>query len=114
MDSEPTIFEMVTRLERSVARLEMMVDGDVELGLRGVTHRVAMLEQHVEQMRNVRVSALQWLIGYLLFGGFVFLTSHAGCDFLGIPLGVGASLGLLVFVLAAIFFVSGLGWIRWR
>lgn len=114
MDREETIIDIVDRLDRSVSRLEKMLDGDVQLGLRGVTQRVAVLEEHIDSIRSVRVSALQWLIGYLLFGLFVFFTSHAGCSTIGIPMEVGAGLGLFVFVLAAVFFISGLGWIRWR
>ena len=114
MDREETIIDIVDRLDRSVSRLEKMLDGDVQLGLRGVTQRVAVLEEHIDSIRSVRVSALQWLIGYLLFGLFVVLVSHSGCAALGLPLSVGMSIGALAFILAAVFFISGLGWIRWR
>jgi len=53
-------------------------------------------------------------LGYLLFGLFVVLVSHSNCLALGLPLSVGMTIGALAFVLAAVFFVSGLGWIRWR
>lgn len=114
MDRDETIVDIVDRLDRSVSRLEKMLDGDVQLGLRGVAQRVTVLEEHVESIKSVRVSALQWLIGYLLFGLFVVLISHADRQSMGLPLSVGMAVGALSFVLAAVFFVSGLGWIRWR
>lgn len=114
MDREEMITDAVDRLDVTVKRLEKLLDGDASLGLRGVINRVSVLEEHVNALQSTRVSALQWLIGYVLFGLFVFFTSHSGCSVIGIPLEVGASLGLFVFVLAAVFFVSGLGWIRWR
>lgn len=114
MDRDETIVDKLDRVERSVARIEKMLDGDAQLGLRGVAQRVTVLESHIDSIRSVRVSALQWLIGYLLFGLFVFFTSHAGCSTIGISMEVGAGLGLFVFVLAAVFFISGMGWIRWR
>jgi hypothetical protein len=114
MDKGETIVDIVDRLDRSVSRLEKLLDGDVQLGLRGIAQRVTVLEEHVAAMQSVRVSALQWLLGYLLFGLFVVLVSHSNCLALGLPLSVGMTIGALAFVLAAVFFVSGLGWIRWR
>lgn len=114
MDRDETIIDIVDRLDRSVSRLEKMLDGDVQLGLRGVTQRVSVLEEYVASMQSVRVSAMQWLIGYLLFGLFVVLVSHSTCNALGLPLSVGMTIGALAFILAAVFFVSGLGWVRWR
>lgn len=114
MDRDETIIDIVDRLDLSVSRLEKMLDGDVQLGLRGVTQRVSVLEEYVASMQSVRVSALQWLIGYLLFGLFVVLVSLSTCNALGLPLSVGMTIGALAFILAAVFFVSGLGWVRWR
>lgn len=114
MDRDETIIDKLERVERSVMRIEKMLDGDQQLGLRGFAQRVTALENHIDSIRSTRVSALQWLIGYLLFGLFVFFTSNAGCSAIGISMEVGAGFGLLLFVLAAVFFVSGLGWIRWR
>ncbi len=113
MDSE-TIVDKLDRVERSVTRIEKLLDGDVQLGLRGVSHRVTVLEEHVASIQGVRVSAMQWLLGYLLFGLFVLLTADSTCNALGVPQQIGLVVGGLAFVLAAIFFVSGLGWLRWR
>lgn len=114
MDREETLVDMVERLDRSIRRLETLVEGDQGIGLYGLTARVVQLEHNVDELRSVKVSALQWLLGYLLFGAFVFLVSYSGCNWLGIPLQVGFALGLFFFGLAALFFVSGLGWIKWR
>lgn len=114
MDREETLIDIVERLDHSVERLERMLDGDQTIGLSGVRQRVSILEDHVNAMQSVKVSALQWLIGYILFGFFVVLVSHSGCNAIGLPLSVGMMVGALSFILAAVFFVSGLGWIRWR
>lgn len=114
MDREEMITDAVDRLDKTVKRLEVLLDGDARLGLRGVINRVTALEEQVEALRNTRVSAMQWLIGYVMFGLFVFFTPHAGSSFIGFPQEAAASIGLFMFVLAAVFFVSGLGWIRWK
>lgn len=114
MDNGETIIDKLDRVERTVTRIEKMLDGDSQLGLTGVAQRVTVLEQHVASIQSVRISALQWLLGYLLFGLFVVLVSHSTCNALGLPLSVGMTIGGFAFILAAVFFVSGLGWIRWR
>jgi hypothetical protein len=114
MDRDETLVDIVERLNRTVGRLEILLEGDAALGLRGVTTRVQRIEENLDLMQSAKPSALQWTIGYLLFGLFVAIVSHSGCQWLGISVQLALIIGVFVFVFAGVFFVSGLGWLKWR
>jgi hypothetical protein len=114
MDRDEMITDAVDRLDAAVRRLELLVDGDESLGLRGLTQRLSALENEVRAQQNMRAGALQWLIGYVLFGLFSFSIARVGIEAMQVPLYLAAGASLLLFLLSAFFFVSGLGWLKLR
>ncbi len=108
------VIDQVDRLEKAVLRLERLLDGDTTLGLVGYSAELRKLRQDVDEMRSAKVSVWQWLMGFALFVGGVVLSNHAACGVLGMAPSVGLSFAVVFWGVSAIFFVSGLGLIRWR
>lgn len=108
------VIDQVDRLEKAVLRLERLLDGDQTLGLTGYSTELRRLRQDVDEMRSNKVSIWQWLMGFALFVGGVMLSNHAACGVMGLPVATGLSFALVFWAVSAVFFVSGLGFIRWR
>jgi hypothetical protein len=114
MTSEESILDAVNRLEQAIGRLEMLLKGDAYMNMPGLVADVRRLEQDVSRMAAIKLSAWQWIIGFFLFVSGVALSNHAACGLFGIPTSVGISFALLLWAVSAIFFLSGLGLIRWK
>jgi hypothetical protein len=109
MMPEETIVDAVNRLEAAVTRLETLLKGDQYAQVPGLLYDVKRLQEQVNQMQTVKVSAWQWLIGFWLFVAGVVLSNHAVNELFGIPTMVGVAFAVLLWVISAVFFLSGLG-----
>lgn len=114
MDRDETLVDIVARLEKTTQRLETLLDGSPAFGVAGLNSRVALLEQQVATIQGQRVSAWQWMVGYVLFVSGVIMASHGNVTAIGLTPTAGIVIGALAWVLAAVFFLSGLGWLKWR
>lgn len=114
MDREETLVDIVARLEKTTARLETLLDGSPAFGVEGLNSRVAHLERQIAIIQEQRVSAWQWMMGYVLFVVGVITVSHGNVTAIGLTPTAGIVIGALAWVLAAVFFLSGLGWLKWR
>lgn len=114
MTSEESIVDAVNRLEAAIARLETLLKGDQYTQVPGLMHDVKRLQEQMAQVQAVKVSAWQWLIGFWLFVAGVALSNHAVVGLFGISTGAGISFALLLWSISAVFFLSGLGLIRWK
>ncbi len=115
MDRDETLVEIVNRLEKATTRLETLIDGNADLGLPGLATEVRKLRDDVDNLQEkTRVSLWQWLGGYVLFVLAFGLTIKEIRDFLELsPIAALLGGGILI-GLAALLFVSGLGWMKWR
>lgn len=114
MDRDETLIDTVGRLDKITTRLETLLDGNAALGVSGLLTRVERIENRIEQQAARSVSMWQWIIGYILFICGTVLTSHGNLVLFGIAPQAGLTIGVLVWALAGVFFLSGLGWLRWR
>lgn len=114
MDRDETLVDIVVRLEKAVERLNMLMDGSQALGVDGLTTRINHIEKRLDNMQAQRASMWQWTLGYVLFIVGVLMASHNNVELFGITPIAGAIGGTLVWMLAAVFFLSGLGWLKWR
>lgn len=108
------VIDQVERLEKAVQRLEKLLDGDQTLGLVGFSTELNKLRQDVDEMRSAKVSLWQWSIGFVLFVMGVILSNHTASAMVGVLPTTGLSLAVVFWGVSAIFFISGLGLIRWR
>ncbi|MFZ1769135.1 MAG: hypothetical protein WAU00_08060 [Caldilinea sp.] len=115
MERDETLVEIVTRLERATNRLEILIVGNVELGLPGMAVEVRRLRADVDEMRSRQVSLWQWVAGYV---AFVISFGLIAIDELQRLLELSKTAafvgGGMLLILAATLFLSGLGWIKWR
>jgi hypothetical protein len=114
MMPEESIVDAINRLEAAINRLEMLLKGDQYTQMPGLVADVRRLQEQVVQMQSVRLSAWQWLFGFTLFVGGVAMSNHAACGMFGIPTGAGLTFAILLWAISAVFFLSGLGLIRWK
>jgi hypothetical protein len=114
MMSEESIVDAVTRLEAAINRLETLLKGDSYTQVPGLVADVRKLQEQVQQIQSVRPSSWQWLFGFALFVGGVALSNHAACGVFGISTSAGISFAVLLWSISAVFFLSGLGLIRWK
>lgn len=114
MTSEESIVDAVLRLEAAIARLETLLKGDQYTQVPGLMHDVKRLQEQMAQVQAVKVSAWQWLLGFWLFVSGVALSNHAANDLFGIPTTVGVAFAILLWAISAVFFLSGLGLVRWK
>ena len=114
MTSEESILDAVNRLEQAISRLELLLKGDTYTDKPGLVADVRKLENEVSQLASVKLSAGQWLLGFVLFVGGVFISNHVACGFLNIPTNVGISFAILLWMVSAVFFLSGLGMLKWK
>jgi hypothetical protein len=111
---EESIVEAVNRLEVAIGRLETLLTGDTFTAAPGLVRDVRQLQQDVQQLQTNKVSMWQWLIGFALFVGGVTLSNHAACSVVGVTIQAGLSFAVLLWAISAVFFLSGLGLIRWK
>ncbi|HQY92759.1 hypothetical protein [Caldilinea sp.] len=115
MEREETLVEIVGRLEKATGRLETLIDGNVTLGYPGLAAEVRRLRAELDEMRNRQVSLWQWVTGYILFvisfGLIAIDELQAALELTRTAAFVG---GGFMLILSCGFFLSGLGWIRWR
>lgn len=114
MDREETLLDTVGRLDRITTRLETLLDGNAALGVSGLLARVERIESKLEQQAAKSVSMWQWIIGYVLFVSGTVLAGHGNLMLFGISATAGLIIGVTVWLLAGVFFLSGLGWLKWR
>jgi hypothetical protein len=115
MEQGESMVEIVGRLERATNRLEVLISGSADLGLPGLAAEVRQLRADVDEMRSRSASLWQWFVGYVLF---VLSFGLIAIDELQVLLELNRKTaftgGGFMLVLACGFFLSGLGWIRWR
>jgi hypothetical protein len=114
MMSEESIIDVVTRLEMATNRLEILLKGDSYTQVPGMVYDVRKLQEQVVHIQAIKLSAWQWLFGFVLFVGGVVLSNHAACGMLAISTIAGISFAVLLWSISALFFRSGLGLIRWK
>ena len=115
MDQPETLVEIVRRLEKATNRFETLIDGDAALGITGIALEVRRLRNDVDDLRARSVSMWQWIVGYILFvAGFAIVSVESLQEHLELSFITAASGSIVLLVLAAVMFVSGLGWLKWR
>jgi hypothetical protein len=115
MEREETLVEIVSRLEKATGRLETLIDGNAMLGMPGMMAEMRRLRCDVDELRSRQISLWQWVTGYTLF---VLSFGLIAIDELQMTLELSRTAAFIgggfMLILACGFFLSGLGWIRWR
>lgn len=114
MTPDESILDAVDRLETAVRTLEGIVRGNVDLNTPGLALEVRQLRAELDAMRAVKPSIWQWLLGFWLFVSGVVLNSHVAYNLFGISPGLGLSFAMVFWLISVVFFLSGLGLLRWR
>lgn len=114
MMPEESIIDAVNRLEAAVNRLEVLVKGDNYSQFPGIAHDVRQLQLEMAHIKSIRTSTWQWLIGFMLFVGGTLLSNCAANELLGASSTTRFSFAGVLWAISAVFFLSGLGLIRWK
>lgn len=114
MTPDESILDAVNRLEVAVRKLEAMVRGDVDLNTPGLAVEVRQLRAELDAMRATKPSIWQWILGFWLFVGGVVLSNHAACNLFGVSPALELSFSILLWLISMVFFLGGLGLLRWR